>query len=286
MTKLGLASVKANLKGFNQRDKKMIPLEQISVGEYQPREGIDWAWVDDLSESIEAFGLLEPIHVVFEDDVYKAINGHHRFEAVKKLGRSEIEVIVTPSDVPPERRRINALIQNIQKPLTPWEMARSLKELQDEGYSLDQLGKVVGKSKSTAKDYLRVLELPSEYLKAYLDAEGKLAPALVIEVARESDLEKRAALWESVASGEIETRDDVREVRRTAKKAKDVKKASKTTVKQRFLRDLVSAGERAQRIIDEGIELNAEEYREVSESLKGVLDFLTKQAQKLDESEK
>lgn len=278
---LGLDSLKNNLKSFNLADHKLVKTELVEGDKYQPRDGIDTAWVTELMESLKKHGQLTPITVVFEDNVYRPIDGHHRLEAAKKLGWDEVAVLVQPNTIAPNQRREHALVTNVKrKGINPWEIGKTLEALKKENdYTLEELGSVIGKGKSTVKDYLRVPQLPDQFYEDFMASKGKISPAIVIEVAREADTGKQADLWTAVQSGYVTSRNDIRALKKQGKKKVVAKKIS--TKKDRLLRDLAGLAVKAQSVIDEGVDLDLAEYEKAETSIKAIQKYLKAQKEKL-----
>lgn len=63
-----------------------IPLEKIAANPYQPRQKFDEKEISDLAQSIEAYGLIQPIIVRAVDDGYQIVAGERRYRACKLLG--------------------------------------------------------------------------------------------------------------------------------------------------------------------------------------------------------
>lgn len=141
---------------------KEIPLEEIRPNPFQPRKIFDETALSELSESIKAHGLLQPILVTKEKEGYLLIAGERRLRATKLLGASTIRAIVGEIDM--RKLRELALIENIQRAdLNPIEVAHSYQELINEhGITHEELASFVKKSRVHITNTLRLLAL-SEY---------------------------------------------------------------------------------------------------------------------------
>ena len=150
------------------RAPSVLRLDQLRPGKYQPRTRMDEGSLYELAESIKAQGIMQPILVRRVHDAeaaagsvpqYEIIAGERRTRAAKLAGLDEVPVLV--KDVPDEAAAAMSLIENIQREdLNPLEEAQGLKRLTDEfGLTHEQAAQAVGRSRSTASNLLRLLNL-------------------------------------------------------------------------------------------------------------------------------
>lgn len=140
-----------------------LALTQLQAGRYQPRQQMDDEALAELAASIQSQGVIQPLVVrPISDQKYEIIAGERRFRASKLAGLTHVPVIVR--DVNDHAALAMALIENIQREdLNPMEEALSLKRLMDEfELSHEEVAKVVGKSRSTVTNLLRLLNLNPE----------------------------------------------------------------------------------------------------------------------------
>ena len=147
----------------------LVSISKIRPNHLQPRRYFDPEKLAELSASIKEHGLAQPIVVSYDrgSDSYELIAGERRMRASELAGLSEVEVVVrTPRD--DQQRLALALIENIQREdLNPIEEALGYLRLMKEFHiSQTDLGKVVGKAKSTISNTLRLLELPEDMQRA------------------------------------------------------------------------------------------------------------------------
>ena len=140
-----------------------IPTDQIETNPFQPRTEFDETALQELSESIRAVGIIQPITVRKADNGrYQLISGERRFRASKLAGLEEIPAYVrTAND---QGMLEMAIVENIQREnLNAIEVAISFKRLADEcSLTQEQLSERVAKKRSTITNYLRLLRLPAE----------------------------------------------------------------------------------------------------------------------------
>ncbi|MFA6231431.1 MAG: ParB/RepB/Spo0J family partition protein [Rhodanobacter sp.] len=152
---------------------RMLPIQQIQPGKYQPRRHWNDEALDELAASIKAQGLIQPV-VVREigRNSYELIAGERRWRAAQRAQMSELPALV--KKVSEEAVPAMALIENIQRQdLTPLEEADALKRLIDDfDLTHQQAADAVGRSRAAVSNLLRLTELPAS-IKKLLD-EGKL----------------------------------------------------------------------------------------------------------------
>ncbi|RMF08121.1 MAG: ParB/RepB/Spo0J family partition protein [Alphaproteobacteria bacterium] len=145
------------------RDTKAVPIELLRPSRYQPRQVFDTERLDELVESIREKGILQPILVrrLTEDPgQYEIIAGERRWRAAQKAKLHKVPVVVKEfSDA--EALEV-AIIENVQRAdLSPIEEARGYSRLIEEfGHTQEQVGQLVGKSRSHVANMLRLLGLP------------------------------------------------------------------------------------------------------------------------------
>jgi ParB family chromosome partitioning protein len=152
---------------------RMLPIQQIQPGKYQPRRHWNDEALDELAASIKAQGLIQPV-VVREigKNSYELIAGERRWRAAQRAQLAELPALV--KNVPEAAVPAMALIENIQRQdLTPLEEADALKRLIDDfDLTHQQAADAVGRSRAAVSNLLRLTELPAS-IKKLLD-EGKL----------------------------------------------------------------------------------------------------------------
>ena len=139
------------------------PIEKIVPQKGQPRQHFDAQALDELSQSIQEHGLLEPLVVrrVPNGDKFELIAGERRWRASQKAGLKEVLVVV--KDVSPQKAFELALIENVQRAdLNPVELAEALDRLvKEHGFTQEALAKRLGKDRTTVTNSLRLLKLPT-----------------------------------------------------------------------------------------------------------------------------
>ncbi len=139
----------------------MVALDDLHPGRYQPRTRMDEGSLYELAQSIKSQGVIQPVLVrpLGTGSGFEIIAGERRTRAARLAGLTEVPVLV--KSVPDESAAVMALIENIQREdLNPLEEAQGLKRLTQEfGLTHEQAAQAVGRSRSTASNLLRLLNL-------------------------------------------------------------------------------------------------------------------------------
>ncbi len=160
---VGQAATPANKGKAVDGELRNIPVDLIRRGKYQPRRDMQPEALEELSESIKAQGVMQPIVVRAIDEThYEIIAGERRWRATQLAGLDTIPALIR--DVPDEAAVAMALIENIQREdLNPMEEALALQRLQRE-FELThaQVAEAIGKSRTTVTNLLRLTNLRDE----------------------------------------------------------------------------------------------------------------------------
>ena len=208
-------------EGENVQKLKIIDVEP---NREQPRRNFDEEALEELSNSIKEYGVIQPIIVTKQDNYYQIVAGERRWRASKKAGLTEIPAIIRDYDK--QKNSEIALIENIQREdLNAIEKATAIKELLDT-YNLtqQQLADKLGISRSGLANSVRILNLDKRVID--LVKEGKLTEGHCRSLLAINDPEKQYQAAQYI----IENGDSVREVEKQIK----IKKKAKTNIKNRY----------------------------------------------------
>ena len=169
----GLSSLlgnKEDLKFDNKKDNGLllIPIERIFRDENQPRKEFDKEKIEELAQSINKNGLIQPLIVTKKDsENYILVAGERRWRASQIANLKTLPALLLPTDL--DKDEIS-LIENIQREnLKVTEEAQAYQRLiEKNNYTHDQLSKIVGKSRSHITNLLRILNL-HEYFSDLLN---------------------------------------------------------------------------------------------------------------------
>ena len=149
-----------NMRPGAGKDLTLVSVNKITSSPYQPRREFDETKLEELASSIKSHGLLQPVVIrVRPDGAYELIAGERRLRASALAGLDEIPAIV--ENVSDKDASTFALIENLQREdLNALEEASGYHRLQEEfGLTQDDLAKLVGKSRSTVANSIRLLSL-------------------------------------------------------------------------------------------------------------------------------
>ena len=138
-----------------------IDLDRIRPNPFQPRTDFDTESLDELSRSIVEKGLIQPITVRRLGEEYQLVSGERRMRAAQRAGLDSIPAFIVDVQSDAEMLEL-ALVENIQREeLNPIEIAHAYQRLIEECHlTQDEVGKKVGKDRSTVTNFLRLLKLP------------------------------------------------------------------------------------------------------------------------------
>ena len=152
-----------NVEIVTDNDKIVeIALDEIKKNPYQPRTYFNEEKLNELKESIEKNGLLQPIIVKKAVKGYYIIAGERRYRAFELLDRKEIPAII--KEMTDEEMMVFAVLENLQREdLSALEESESYKNLMDKmALTQEELAKKLGKSRPYIANSLRLLKLPTE----------------------------------------------------------------------------------------------------------------------------
>ncbi len=157
----------------NKLDEKkmtMIPIDLIRPNPYQPRRKFDQSSMDELCQSIQQYGVIQPINVrKISNTHYELVAGERRLRAIAMAGQKEIPAIIV--DIGEDDSAILALIENLQREdLGYMEEAEGYRNLiKEHGLTQEELAQKIGKSQSTIANKIRLLRLSPMVKKMLAD---------------------------------------------------------------------------------------------------------------------
>jgi ParB family chromosome partitioning protein len=183
-------------------DRK-VPIEMVGRNPRNPRKNFAEEDLQDLATSIRQHGIVQPVVVrPMTDEKYEIIAGERRWRAAQLAGLVEIPVIVRDVD---DRTALElAIVENVQRAdLNPVEEALGYEQLiAEHGYTQNDLGEIIGKSRSHVANSLRLLKLPDQVRNMLFD--GALSAGHARALIPTSD---PAALARTIVSRGLSVRD-------------------------------------------------------------------------------
>lgn len=220
----------------------MCSLDQIEAYAHQPRKQFDQQALNELAESIEQSGIIQPLVVRKIDGGYRLIAGERRFRAAKIAQLQKVPVVVR--DVSDRDAFTLALIENIQREdLNPIEEAEAYRHLtEDYGFTHEQISKRVGRARASVSNTLRLLALPSHARDLVRDGELSAGHARAILSAHE---DHRQWITDEILNNALTVRDAETLARQTHKDGFDPHKKKETPQRTLFDEGLYTPNVRA-----------------------------------------
>ena len=149
--------------------ERMMKISMIEPNREQPRKKFDEDALQELSESIKQYGILQPLLVSDKKDYYEIVAGERRWRAAKMAGLKEAPVVV--KEFSTQEIVEISLIENIQREdLNPVEEAMAYKRLIDEFHlKQDEIAERVSKSRTAVTNSMRLLKLDSRVQQMMVD---------------------------------------------------------------------------------------------------------------------
>ena len=149
--------------------ERMMKISMIEPNREQPRKKFDEDALQELSESIKQYGILQPLLVSDKKDYYEIVAGERRWRAAKMAGLKEVPVVV--KEFSTQEIVEISLIENIQREdLNPVEEAMAYKRLIDEFHlKQEEIAERVSKSRTAVTNSMRLLKLDSRVQQMMVD---------------------------------------------------------------------------------------------------------------------
>ena len=213
----------------NNQGVTMVRISEVEPNAAQPRKAFDPAELETLAESLNQYGMIQPITVRMVDGMYQIITGERRWRAARMAGLSEVPVIIITAD--DKKAAELALVENIQRSdLNPIEEAMGFAALIEEyGLTQEEAAKRIGKSRSAVTNSLRLLNLPESVRKMIENGDISTGHAKVLLGMPNAEMIERAAL-------QITTRD--LSVRETEKLVQMMLDAENRKNEEKVIRDV------------------------------------------------
>ncbi|MDO6586443.1 ParB/RepB/Spo0J family partition protein [Salipiger sp. 1_MG-2023] len=163
---------KSEIETTPKTPDRLVPIEKIIPNKDQPRRTFTDAQLNELSESIKAKGIIQPLIVRVapsDPEKFEIVAGERRWRAAQLAQVHELPVLVR--DLDDQETLEIAIIENIQRAdLNAIEEAAGYKALMFKfGHTQERIAEALGKSRSHIANLLRLLNLPDqvqEYVRA------------------------------------------------------------------------------------------------------------------------
>ncbi|MBP3379960.1 MAG: ParB/RepB/Spo0J family partition protein [Ruminococcus sp.] len=211
----------------NVQVKSSLRTTEIEPNREQPRKHFSNEAISTLADSIRDHGMLQPIVVrPLETGGYQIVAGERRWRAARMLGLDEVPVVI--KEISDSETMQIAIIENLQREnLNPVEEATGFNELIEKyGMTQEQVGKMVGKSRSAVANSIRLLGLPQRVLTMLEN--GDLSSGHAKALLGFEDEEMLLAIANKASEGSM----TVRQVEKLAQKSAEAKETAGKTDRQ------------------------------------------------------
>lgn len=182
-----------------------VPVALIDVNPHQPRSVFVEEELLELSNSIKKHGVLQPLVVTPKGDHYELIAGERRLRASKMAGLKNVPVVIRNAQ---EHEKLEmAIIENVHRSdLNPIDEAISYRKLMEEfNYTQDKISEMIGKSRTTISNKIRLLSLPIDIKKALKD--GKITEGHGKALLSITNPKEQEQIFQKILTGEFNVRD-------------------------------------------------------------------------------
>lgn len=227
-------NIEADLLNTEESKEQVVELDinLIVPNKNQPRKEFEKVSLEELKNSIQQYGIIQPIVVRKVEDKYEIIAGERRWRAAREASFDKIPCIIKEVD---EKEAIKlAIIENIQREdLNPIEEANAFKSLMNT-YNLKQeeVAEAVGKSRSYVANSLRLLNLDEE-IQDYI-SEGKISTGHAKALLGVRNKKDRLSIAKTI----IDKKLNVRETEKLVSKSKRKKTGRSTVEKDPFIKEI------------------------------------------------
>lgn len=193
-----------------------IPISAIEANPFQPRTHFEEDALRELSESIKALGLIQPVTVrKLGYDKYQLISGERRFRASQLAGLTDIPAYIRIAN--DQAMLEMALVENIQREeLDAVEIGLAYQRMIEElSLTQEEIADKVAKKRSTVANYLRLLKLPPEIQLGIRSRQISMGHARALVNIEDPALQKQ--LFNEIISQELSVR-QVEDAARQSKK--------------------------------------------------------------------
>ena len=212
-----------------------VPLGNIRANPNQPRKEFDKERLQELAQSIEEHGLIQPITVRYIGEKrFELISGERRLRASKMAGIETIPAYVR--EVDDDDSISYALVENIQREdLNPIEVALGYQRLiQEAGYTQAEVAERMGKNRTTVTNTLRLLNLPA-FIQAAL-RDNKISMGHARALLPVEDIEDQKSIFNKVIEKGYSVRQTEKAVRALDKQ--EEKAPSDNSEDKAFLKEI------------------------------------------------
>jgi len=217
----------SHIPSENARRMFQVELSKIRPNPDQPRKFFNEESLEELAQSIQKHGQLQPVVLkrTDEDETYILAAGERRFRAHQRLGMTHIYAVLTDGSLDEI-----GLIENVQREdLHPLELAEYLdRMMKNHSWNQAELSNVIGKARKTVNEALMLNTLPEPIKTEWRTSATAIPKSTLLQIARFKAPEEKLAYWEQAKNGGL----TVRAVREQKKAGTAAPKASPSALTQ------------------------------------------------------
>ena len=230
-----------NIESENLGKELMVKTNLVQPNVAQPRKTFDDEKINELADSINKYGILQPIIVRKENSLYKIIAGERRWRAAKIAGLTVVPIRIKEYDE--KTAKEVALIENVQREdLNAVEEAQAYQSLINEyGLTQEEVAKRVSKNRSTIANAMRILKLNDdilELIKTGKLTEGHGRALLSIEDENLRDKIAKKVIEENLSVRDIENLARLEKMNQAKKNKKVLSESEEITQMKIIVKDI------------------------------------------------
>ena len=209
----------------DSKNLKTLRITEVEPNREQPRKNFNQESLEELSESIKTYGIIQPIVVSKENGYYAIIAGERRWRAAKAAGLKEVPAVL--KEYSKQEAMEISLIENVQRAdLNPIEEALGYKQLIDEfGLTQEEIAVRVAKSRTVITNTMRLLKLDEQIQNMLVQGVITSGHARALLSLEDTQMQLKAA--KEILDKKLSVRETERLVKRLQKEASGEKKEEK-----------------------------------------------------------
>lgn len=218
----------SEMTGTSNEEFKEIEIDRVEPNTLQPRTKFDESKLNELAQSIQENGIVQPILVRrLGNGHYQIVAGERRWRAAQRAGLQHISAIIR--DIPDDKMLELALVENIQRQeLNAIEEAYAYKRLIDTlGLTQETVAQRVGRDRTFVTNYLRLLRLPEDIQR--LVEENKISMGHARALLGIDDAKKQRAIAKNIIESNLSVRDTEQTIKRLINNAEPTQVISKSS---------------------------------------------------------
>lgn len=195
-----------------------IRVAEVKPNPYQPRVNFDEQALEELKDSIQEKGLIQPITVRRANSHYELIAGERRLRAAIEVGLEKLPAYIMDVETKEDMLEL-AIVENVQRErLNPIEQANAYQRLLKEcNLTQDEIAQKIGKDRSTITNMLRLLRLPKQIQASVETGEISVGHARTLLALEDKKLQLQ--IWDKLVKNDI----SVRKLEKLVKEISEIK---------------------------------------------------------------